>query len=34
MYFFMILTSPISFPISAILDKVLGEEVGNVLSKN
>lgn len=32
-YFFMALTSPISFPISAVLDKVLGEEVGNVLSK-
>jgi metal transporter CNNM len=33
-YFFMFLTFPISFPISAILDKVLGEEVGNILSKN
>ena len=30
----MFITFPISFPISAILDKVLGEEVGNVLSKN
>jgi metal transporter CNNM len=28
------LTCPISYPISAILDKVLGEEVGNVLSKS
>jgi len=33
-YFFMFVTFPISFPISAILDKVLGDEVGNVLSKN
>jgi metal transporter CNNM len=33
-YFFMFVTFPISFPISAILDKVLGEEVGNILSKN
>jgi len=30
----MFVTFPISFPISAILDKVLGEEVGNILSKN
>ena len=30
----MAVTFPISFPISAILDKVLGEEVGNILSKN
>lgn len=33
-YFFMFLTFPISFPISAILDSALGEEVGNILSKN
>jgi len=33
-YFFMGLTFIISFPISAILDSVLGEEVGNILSKN
>jgi len=33
-YFFMALTFPVSFPISAILDKVLGEEVGNILTKN
>jgi len=32
-WFFVFLTFPISFPISAILDKVLGEEVGNILSK-
>ena len=30
----MFVTFPISFPISAILDKVLGEEVGNILSRN
>ena len=29
----MFLTSPISYPISAILDKVLGDEVGAVLSR-
>ena len=34
LYIFLILTFPISFPIAAILDKCLGEEVGNVLSKN
>ena len=34
MWIFMVLTFPCSFPLSAILDKVLGEEVGNVLSKN
>jgi metal transporter CNNM len=33
-WFFVFLTFPISFPISAILDKVLGEEVGNILSKS
>ena len=33
-YFFMALTFPISYPVSAILDKVLGEEVGNVISRN
>jgi metal transporter CNNM len=32
-YFFMFITFPISFPISAILDKTLGEEIGNILSK-
>ena len=30
----MFVTFVISYPISAILDKVLGEEVGNVLSRN
>jgi len=33
-YIAMFLTFPISFPIAAILDKCLGEEVGNVLSKS
>jgi len=33
-YFFMLVTFPISFPISAILDKTLGEEIGNVYSKS
>ena len=33
-YIFLIITFPISFPIAAILDKCLGEEVGNVLSKS
>jgi|TARA_B110000285_G_C14880381_1_gene493581 metal transporter CNNM len=33
-YFFMVVTLPISFPISAVLDKALGEEVGNILSRN
>jgi len=28
------LTFPCSFPLAAILDKVLGEEVGNILSKS
>jgi len=30
----MFMTFPISFPISAILDKALGEEVGNILSRS
>jgi len=33
-YFFYYVTFIIAYPIGAILDKVLGEEVGNVLSKN
>ena len=33
-WFFVFLTSPISFPISAVLDKILGEEIGNILTKN
>lgn len=32
-YFFMLVTLPISYPISAILDKVLGAEVGNTISR-
>jgi metal transporter CNNM len=33
-YIFLILTFPVSFPISAILDKCLGEEPGKALSKS
>ena len=33
LYIFLILTFPISFPIAAILDKCLGEEVGNTISR-
>jgi metal transporter CNNM len=33
-YIFMGLTAVVSYPIAAILDKALGEEVGNVLSKS
>ena len=32
-YLFMIVCLPISYPIAAILDKVLGEEVGNTISR-
>lgn len=32
-YLFMLVTLPIAYPISAILDKVLGEEVGNTISR-
>lgn len=31
--FFMIVTFPLSFPISLLLDKVLGEEIGNVYDR-
>jgi metal transporter CNNM len=34
LYFFCFVTFPISFPLSAILDKMLGEDVGNVYNKN
>lgn len=34
MYFFMALFFPISFPIAALLDRILGKEVGNVYTKN
>ena len=33
-YFFIAVTFIVAFPISAILDKCLGEEIGNVLSKS
>ena len=32
-YLFMLVTLPVAYPISAILDKVLGEEVGNTISR-
>lgn len=32
-YFFMIVTFPLSFPISLLLDKVLGEEIGQVYNR-
>ncbi|XP_041370885.1 metal transporter CNNM4-like [Gigantopelta aegis] len=31
--FFMIITFPVSFPISMLLDKILGEEIGQVYNK-
>lgn len=31
--FFMLITFPLSFPISLLLDKVLGEEIGNVYDR-
>lgn len=34
LYLFCFLTFPISFPLSAILDKIFGEDVGNVYNKN
>lgn len=34
LYFFLALTFVIAFPIAAVLDKCLGEELGNVLSRN
>jgi metal transporter CNNM len=34
LYIFVIITFPISFPLSAVLDKVLGEDAGNVYNKN
>lgn len=34
LYIFVFLSFPISFPLSAILDKLLGEDAGNVYNKN
>ena len=34
LYIFVFITFPITFPISAILDKMLGEDAGNVYNKN
>ena len=34
LWIFVIITFPISFPISAILDKILGNDGGNVYNKN
>ena len=34
MYIFMALTFVVSWPLAAILDKVLGEEVAETLSKS
>ena len=32
-WFFLIITFPISYPLSAIIDKVLGDEVANTVSR-
>jgi metal transporter CNNM len=32
--FFMLITFPLSFPVSILLDKALGEEIGNVYGRN
>ena len=34
LYLFVFITFPITFPLSAILDKILGEDAGNVYNKN
>lgn len=34
LYIFVFFTFPITFPLSAILDKILGEDVGNVYNKS
>lgn len=31
--FFMILTAPLSYPISLLLDRILGKEIGNVYNR-
>ena len=33
MKFFMLLTSPVSYPISVLLDRILGEELGAVYQR-
>jgi metal transporter CNNM len=32
--FFMLVTSPLAFPLSKILDKILGAEIGTVYNRN
>jgi metal transporter CNNM len=34
LYLFVFITFPISFPLAAILDKLLGEDVGDIYNKN
>lgn len=34
LYIFVFITLPISFPLSVILDKLLGEDAGNVYNKS
>jgi metal transporter CNNM len=34
LYIIVFITFPISFPLAAILDKLLGEDAGNVYNKN
>ena len=34
MKFFMLITFPLSFPVSILLDFILGEEIGNVYSRD
>ena len=34
LYIFVFITFPVTFPLAAILDKLLGEDAGNVYNKN
>lgn len=34
LYICVFITFPVSFPLSAILDKILGEDAGNVYNKS